>query len=55
MFSKFSFDFMELSNELMCSFVLEFLIKFSLSLLFEIKWSLENFWSSFILVYLHFQ
>ena len=38
----------------MCSFELEFLVKFSLSLLFRIKWSLENLWSSFISVRLHF-
>ena len=27
----------------MCSFELEFIVKFCLSLLFLIKWSLENF------------
>ena len=54
-FSQFSADFLELSNELICSLELGSVIKFSLSLLFYFQWILENLWSSFISIRLQFQ
>ena len=35
----------------MCSFKLEFIVNYSLSLLFYFKWILKNLWSSFISIF----